>query len=737
MVDAHDRFAIALEGQRLLGHYLVGRKLAEGGMGAVYLAEDTDLVGKSVVVKVPHTQFLAEPGFRERFRFEMHGLMALEHPHVVRILAQGEHDGVPFFVLQHLRGNSLSSKLKGAPGKRLPAREVASWLPDVARALDFVHGKGVVHRDVKPGNILFDEHGHVFLSDFGIAKALSSEETSYTPTGFAPGSPAYMAPEQAMGAKPSGAADQYALATVVYEVVGGRPTHSGETPLAVLMRKQSENPPSLADVAPEVPAAASAAVMRALSRDPAARFPTCTAFAEAFVAGLSAPAPAPVPDLTAKAPSRPPAVATPSGSKRAAGSKTPSSAEGIAPAKGSGKVGVVLACVLTVVGLAGTAFFVFRTARPKGTGGIVVAPGSDGLQITIESPKEGENLAVTHSRFKATLAGLREGDSVLLDGKAVPPQGPWSANMQVEGALDVGPSGPDVVILEVVDAKGARRGAATVSVVYRVEMDEGARAFLADWAAPVGTVTDGETRFPSRIRRTKDGGEMVLIPGGRFPMGAVPGDLGARDDESPRHVVTLSKAYYMDVAEVTRRQFRAFAFAAKSVALPEMTLDGTTDETPAYNVTYEEARMFSAWAGVHLPTEAEWERAARGGHDDHVYPWGATDDVKLRNGGGEDDDGFKGLAPVRSYKPNDYGLFDMAGNVWEWCADWYDEKYYATSPLVDPAGPVTGSNRVIRGSAWNSASETGPYDFQASRRGISEPNARVFSYGFRCAKRLP
>jgi formylglycine-generating enzyme required for sulfatase activity/serine/threonine protein kinase len=945
--EVPDRFSVDFQGVRLLGHYLVGAKIAEGGMGAVYRAEDTDLSGKTVVVKVPHPQFLAEPGFRQRFRAEIRDLMDLEHPHVVRILAQGEHDGIPFFVLQHLKGGSLSARLKGAPGARLSPDETAAWLSDVARALDFVHAKGVVHRDVKPGNILFDEHGHVYLSDFGIAKALASTEATITPSGFAPGSPAYMAPEQALGAELSGATDQYALATVVYEALAGRVTHAGNTPLAVLMKKQTEDPSPLATLAPNVPAAASAAVMRALSREPKARFPTCAAFAQAFERGLSSapPPPAAEPDATRRAPPRAAAPSPPRREEEGAWPPRPARESPWSPATPDRrkanlrKVGLLLVG-LAVVGAGAYLFFtrdrepgafpfgpgpaagaeirilrpadseVVRTNRvevaaalrgldvsdrvfvngraaPLTTVGISesvevgpqaenvvtvevrdaqgglratasrrvfqISPTSDrGLpheievvhplagQVARESPvlveakilglKTGERVFVNGTfvpvaapppvvatvkaadprageagervvsvtvqdvlgrtlsfasvayrwdpsaeapppaepgkeprveilepldgetlrglvKVEANLVGVDPGDTVFLNGKEIQLRGAMAPRMTVTGSVDprndpdaFGRPGTRQVTVEIRDAKGDVRAKTQSTFQWApnppAPASEAVSAFLSGWAEPEGDETDPTTGFPKLVRRTKDGGLMALVPGGTFPMGAVPGNLEAADDESPRHTVTLSKAYYVDVMEVSLGQFRKFAEAAH-VSVPEMTLDGTTVLTPAYGVTWEEARLFCAWAGGNLPTEAEWERAARGGHDDFVYPWGSADDVKKRNGGGEDDDGFRRLAPTGSYVPNDFGLYDMAGNVWEWCADWYDDKAYASGRNTDPSGPVTGTEKVLRGSAWNSAAEGGPFDHRVSRRLSAAPGERVFSYGFRCSKRLP
>jgi sulfatase modifying factor 1 len=148
--------------------------LGEGGMGTVYRARDERL-DRTVVLKVPHPRFLAEAGFRERFERETKSLLLLEHPHIVKVHDVGAVRGVPFTVLQHLSGGSLLDRVRRAGG-RLPVMDVLSWLSAVAEALDFVHELGVVHRDCKPGNVLFDDRGHAYLADFGIAKALAAAE---------------------------------------------------------------------------------------------------------------------------------------------------------------------------------------------------------------------------------------------------------------------------------------------------------------------------------------------------------------------------------------------------------------------------------------------------------------------------------------------------------------------------------------------------------------------------------
>ncbi len=292
MSDPADRWSVSLEGTTLLGRYTVERKLGGGGMASVYLASD-DQLEMPVVVKVPHTAYLAEAGFRERFERETRDLISLQHPHIVRILARGEHEGLPFLVMQFLPGGSLGDRIRAAKGKPLGLTDVQSWLRDLCRALDFIHAQGVVHRDIKPDNVLFDDYGHAYLSDFGIAKAVGGADTGLTVTGTTPGSPAYMAPEQPRQSSLTGASDQYSLAATVYEALAGRPTHEGETAVDVLLKKQTEMPPVLHEIAPDVPAVVSAAVMRALQRDPEERWPTCDAMVEAFTGPEAAAAPPP------------------------------------------------------------------------------------------------------------------------------------------------------------------------------------------------------------------------------------------------------------------------------------------------------------------------------------------------------------------------------------------------------------------------------------------------------------
>jgi formylglycine-generating enzyme required for sulfatase activity len=291
-------------GRVLEGRYRVERVLGSGGMGTAYLARD-ERMQRPVVVKVPHARLLDDEQFRARFIKEIRSLTSLPHPHVVTVLDAGEaveagrDESIPFAVLAYLEGGSLRDRLE----KSLQAPdEVLGWLPDVAKALDFIHGEGVVHRDVKPGNILFDRKGNAVLADFGIAKALGSLDTGLTRTGFTPGSPPYMGPEVGMGLPLGPGYDQYALGVLVYEALSGVLPHEGTSGEVLIAKKAYVDPIDLAKKAANVPVAARAAVMKAIARKPEDRFASCRAFADAFAFGVRPPIPETPPSTVSRRP---------------------------------------------------------------------------------------------------------------------------------------------------------------------------------------------------------------------------------------------------------------------------------------------------------------------------------------------------------------------------------------------------------------------------------------------------
>ena len=263
--------------------YRVLRRLGSGGMATVYHARHERLE-TPLVIKVLHKQLAAEQEMRERFRREAEAAARLQHPHVCPILDYGEAEDLVFLVMPYLPGGSLADRL--AKERSIGAVASAAIGAQVACALDFAHRRGIVHRDVKPDNILFDEDGHALVTDFGIATARF--HARLTGTGRAMGTPHYMSPEQAMGKAVDGRSDVYALGVVLYEMLAGFPPFDGPDSYSVSYKQVHEQPVALGDVDTMLPPALAQVVMRCLTKSAGERYQRGFDLADALLATLPA-----------------------------------------------------------------------------------------------------------------------------------------------------------------------------------------------------------------------------------------------------------------------------------------------------------------------------------------------------------------------------------------------------------------------------------------------------------------
>ena len=248
------------------GRYRLERPLGHGGMASVYLGRDTEL-DRPVAVKILAENAAADDGLRERFVREARLAARLQHPNVVSVYDAGEDEGRPYIVMEHVEGETLSEVL-GRRG-RLPAEEARGLALQAARALAHAHAAGLVHRDVKPQNLLLRRDGTLKIADFGIARA--AEGTALTQAGTVLGTAAYLAPEQALGEDVTPAADVYSLGAVIYELLTGRPPYEFDS-LADLADKQRRHAITpVRELVPEVPRELEDVVMRSLARNPAYR----------------------------------------------------------------------------------------------------------------------------------------------------------------------------------------------------------------------------------------------------------------------------------------------------------------------------------------------------------------------------------------------------------------------------------------------------------------------------------
>jgi eukaryotic-like serine/threonine-protein kinase len=269
------------EGAVVDGRYTLLRRLGSGGMADVWLAEDSHLQ-RQVALKVLHARFAQDREFVERFRREAEAAAGLQHPHVVAVFDRGDVDGTYYIAMQLLEGRSLKALIDAG----LTPEQAAGLVRQVLEAAGFAHRHGVVHRDLKPQNVIVDAEGKATVTDFGIARAGASEITQ---VGSVMGTPHYLSPEQAQGQEVTAVSDLYSVGVILYEALTGRVPFEADSAVAIAMKQVSQAPQRPSSINPTVSPALDAVTMRALAKDPGQRFQSADAFVAALDAALREP----------------------------------------------------------------------------------------------------------------------------------------------------------------------------------------------------------------------------------------------------------------------------------------------------------------------------------------------------------------------------------------------------------------------------------------------------------------
>ena len=684
--------------------FRIVRPLREGGMGAVYIADQIS-TGKQRALKVMAPELAVDPGTRERFVLEARAGSKIDSDHVVEVVTAGvdEDTGAPFLVMELLRGEELADA--SARLGPLPLGDVAEVLSQIGHALEQAHAQGIVHRDLKPENVFLassrrrDVAFTAKILDFGIAKLV---EDSRQKTGTQPlGTPLFMAPEQTdRRGRICPATDVWALGLITFKLLTGRDFwREADGSLAMLLREICVDP---------IP------------------------FASARVAEL------------AEIPLEEGQVAPP------------------IPALPPGFDAWFARCVVQNVDArfqdAGEAVRAFAEIVPQDAarGALVAAGGTADLSGFSQSRTGGAVAARSAQQASIRVStGDRGVDSRAATGLA-------TGAPMTQATAGPGPatgSGGGSKIGMVVGAVALVAGA---FVAYRV-VGGGPPApppASSSAAATAPSATVSATAAPAAPGTCPEG--MVSIAGGKMFMGAR--DL--KPDAKPPHEVNVS-GYCLDKTEVTTRAYLACVEKGECERPPEkVSWPSITDaqiklysgfcnaaqkdrgDHPVNCVAWPMANTFCQKRGARLPTEAEWEFAARGASQ-RKYPWGDEDPApKYLNACGKacakwfeahgekhasmygEDDGFVGTAPVASFPggASASGIMDLAGNVWEWTADWYGP--YATEPSTDPKGPATGSMRVVRGGDFTGSD---PDWARPAYRWKTDPDTFNHAIGFRCA----
>lgn len=255
---------------RTLGQYQIIERLGEGGMGAVYKAYQPN-IDRCVAIKILLRQLADDPQFVDRFVQEAKVIARLQHPHIVPIHDFGRADSHFYLVMPLIDGGALSTLLRGGP---LPLGAIQHIIPQICEALDYAHAQGVIHRDMKPANILIDRRGYAMISDFGLAKLAANRAKSLTHSSMLVGTPAYMSPEQGLGKPVDGRSDLYSLGVVMFEMATGCTPFDADTPLAILLKAVQEPPPPARSLNPNIPESLNDVILKALEKSPGDRYPS-------------------------------------------------------------------------------------------------------------------------------------------------------------------------------------------------------------------------------------------------------------------------------------------------------------------------------------------------------------------------------------------------------------------------------------------------------------------------------
>ena len=648
-------------GDVLINRYRIVHLVGQGGFGAVYRAWDTAL-GVPVAVKENLDTSLEA---QRQFEHEARLLAPLRHANLPRvsdhffIAGQGQ-----YLVMDFVEGKSLEALLaeRGGP---LGEAEALGWITQVCDALEYLHTRTppIIHRDIKPQNIIVAADGRAMLVDFGISKAY--DPTLKTTRGARAVTPGFSPPEQYGTGTTDARSDVYALGATLYTLLTGQPP-----PESVALIAGGETVIPIRRLNPGVNPATEAAVAAAMALASSQRLGGAGELREA----LAGRAVAPLSQVGRT-------VALPAASGRRGG---------------PGWVWAVVA-VATVVIIAVGAILLLRGRN---------GPTADEPPVTITVE---------------TVAAVKSG----VVGVAAEPSA--TATPTVAATQTAEPT-----------ATATEQPTAT--------------ATLANWRVAV---------LPGGVESAQ-----VLVPAGSFMMGAE--DEDSDDDEDPIHEVRLD-AFWLDVTEVTNSQYASFVADSGYITADEIDGEGYTvltdnfenvrgaswrhprgpgsdivgqDDYPVTMVSWDDSRGYCAWAGGRLPTEAEWEYAARG-PSAPLYPWGDVFSDQRVNAcdrncpmSWADDsfnDGYAFAAAVATFGGGVSwaGAEDMAGNVWEWTADWYDPNYYARSPVDNPAGPsgsVDEDGKGVRGGAWSSTDQ----GVRSTTRVSVGAWRGHFDVGFRC-----
>jgi formylglycine-generating enzyme required for sulfatase activity/serine/threonine protein kinase len=762
-----------------LGPYQIVSRLGAGGMATVFKAYQPKM-DRYVALKVLQRHFSNNPQFVNRFSQEARLIAKLEHPHILPVYDFGESDGYTFLAMRLVQGGSLSDLLKKC-GK-LELAKINRIITQVGGALDYAHEKGVIHRDFKPGNVLIDEFESCLLTDFGIAKLV--EVTSHlTHTGGILGTPFYISPEQGSGKPIDNRSDIYSLGVVLYQMAVGDVPYKADTPMSVIFKHVHDPLPLPRHRVPDLPEPVERVILKALAKNPGDRYSTAAELVNALQSAIDQltsqiqKVREPIfetdpTQMARKIPTDPEKLsAKPSDTPRPETVEIKKTGKKKKDRTGRGwAYGVLAIFLLALSAGAGWLYYnntflsepILRVDTNPAGANVYVDDGYVGI-----SPIQIEKLTPGAHKVRISKKEYEDYKENLSIGKGKPGFIQVVLTPKPFGGLvvDSNPSGSEVFV------DNHKRGITPLSieslpigtreVMIKKQGYEKKTLWVSLEAGQVKTLDIVLKRMAPSPQRQKIsnslGMEFVYIPPGTFMMGSAFDEPGRNNNEK-LHKVTLTQGFYLQTTEVTLDQWRAFIRDTKYSSEAE-TGKGAwirrggkwsnkkgrywdnpgfyqTENDPVTCVSWNDVQSYIKWLNrkekkkYRLPTESEWEYACRAGSTT-AFANGAISELKCGYDSHLNDMGWycgnsnRKTHPVSKKKPNLWGLYDMHGNVWEWCQDWYEE--YPSGSITNPTGPSQGSRRVRRGGGWGNDA----LDCRSSFRGKFWPEGGTRGIGFR------
>jgi serine/threonine protein kinase len=746
-------------GFKLADKYEIKSALGTGGMGTVYRAREMNL-GRDVAIKIPNDVAMRTVGFMARFAREARTCAKLLHDNIVQIYEYHAEESQAYIAMEYVEGHDLKYFINHPP-EDFRVSDLLTILHKVCDGLAYAHEFGVVHRDIKPGNVMIGTLGahrwRVKIMDFGLAhlgpdSAMSLNVEDLTTAGEVLGTPSYMSPEQIRSDAVTSKSDIYALGGLIYYTFTREPPFSGPG-LSVAAAHLTAEPPKIRAKSPRLPESLEQLIINCLEKDPERRPENCLLVASALQESLKPLMEWSMFDIW---PGESMPVLSPQGQTR----KLPSTADDrtmsplplksadSTPASSSSRS----APIATVAEVAPSPRKTSYVALLAALGVVFVAILGGVAMLLRDSSKSSKSPLVSESMASVTEISSQAILETPDLSAAAPSPSPTFAPTPAASPSPPPTSSPRPTPTPHPNAVRLKELATRWEAMEKSDAIALGNFWADVFASPITEEFQAQyqTLGEKAAMQMAKNPTLTTISAGSFTQGRMDNDPNASFEEKPAHPVDLD-SYEIGKYEVTAIEFSCFLNAnpreAPSLYTPGednvVLVDASSGRYhpargkalhPANGISWIAASRYTNWLSketgqsYRLPTEAEWERAARGPQG-FFYPWGngAPNATLARY-----DDRRSGTVPVNSYPEgvSQEGCFHLAGNVAEWCLDWFTETAYQHPDRKNPRGPLEGRRRVVRGGGYDSP----PSDLTSTRRGRLKPEQEEPYVGFRLVR---